>query len=140
MDKKRVLVSYGVDIDAVAGWLGSYKGEDSTSDISRGKFEIYFDCCCFLCIDGFLFFGSLAGCVCMYVYMYMYIYMCVLHGHMGFKSWKGDFVLLRFEGVRDWMFLSLVKLRHTYICTYVHETSSLSGNSTPALTLISNVP
>lgn len=26
----------GVDIDAVAGWLGSYGGEDSTSDISRG--------------------------------------------------------------------------------------------------------
>jgi hypothetical protein len=36
MAKKRVLVGYGVDIDAVAGWLGSYKGEDSTSDISRG--------------------------------------------------------------------------------------------------------
>lgn len=36
MPAKRVLVSYGVDIDAVAGWLGSYKGEDSTSDISRG--------------------------------------------------------------------------------------------------------
>jgi len=36
--KKRVLVSYGVDIDAIAGWLGSYKGEDSTSDISRGYF------------------------------------------------------------------------------------------------------
>lgn len=30
------VVSYGVDIDAVAGWLGSYGGEDSTSDISRG--------------------------------------------------------------------------------------------------------
>ncbi|KAG9614173.1 polysaccharide deacetylase, partial [Aureobasidium melanogenum] len=27
-----------VDIDAVAGWLGSYGGEDSTSDISRGMF------------------------------------------------------------------------------------------------------
>lgn len=38
MGKKRVLVSYGVDIDAVAGWLGSYGGEDSTSDISRGEF------------------------------------------------------------------------------------------------------
>lgn len=36
MGKKRVLVSYGVDIDAIAGWLGSYKGEDSQSDISRG--------------------------------------------------------------------------------------------------------
>lgn len=38
MGKKRVLVSYGVDVDAVAGWLGSYGGEDSTSDISRGIF------------------------------------------------------------------------------------------------------
>jgi peptidoglycan/xylan/chitin deacetylase (PgdA/CDA1 family) len=37
MGKKRVLVGYGVDIDAVAGWLGSYGGEDSTSDISRGE-------------------------------------------------------------------------------------------------------
>jgi hypothetical protein len=39
MGKKRVLVSYGVDIDAVSGWLGSYGGEDSTSDISRGEFD-----------------------------------------------------------------------------------------------------
>lgn len=38
MPKKRVLVGYGVDIDAIAGWLGSYKGEDSTSDISRGYY------------------------------------------------------------------------------------------------------
>ena len=38
MGKKRVLVGYGVDIDAVAGWLGSYKGEDSTHDIARGLF------------------------------------------------------------------------------------------------------
>ncbi|KAI0482028.1 family 4 carbohydrate esterase [Xylariaceae sp. FL0804] len=38
MGKKKVLVGYGVDIDAVAGWLGSYGGEDSTSDISRGLF------------------------------------------------------------------------------------------------------
>lgn len=37
MGKKRVLVGFGVDIDAIAGWLGSYKGEDSTSDISRGE-------------------------------------------------------------------------------------------------------
>lgn len=37
MGKKRVLVGYGVDIDAVSGWLGSYGGEDSVSDISRGK-------------------------------------------------------------------------------------------------------
>jgi hypothetical protein len=38
MGKKRVLVGYGVDIDAVAGWLGSYGGEDSTSDMSRGTY------------------------------------------------------------------------------------------------------
>ncbi|SJX65837.1 uncharacterized protein SRS1_16391 [Sporisorium reilianum f. sp. reilianum] len=38
MPPKRVLVSYGVDIDSVAGWLGSYGGEDSVSDISRGIF------------------------------------------------------------------------------------------------------
>lgn len=37
MGRKRVLVGYGVDIDAVAGWLGSYGGEDSVNDISRGK-------------------------------------------------------------------------------------------------------
>jgi hypothetical protein len=36
MGKKRVLISYGVDVDAVAGWLGSYGGEDSANDISRG--------------------------------------------------------------------------------------------------------
>lgn len=38
MGPKRVLITYGVDVDAVAGWLGSYGGEDSTNDISRGKF------------------------------------------------------------------------------------------------------
>jgi len=37
MGKKRVLCGYGVDIDAVAGWLGSYGGEDSSNDISRGS-------------------------------------------------------------------------------------------------------
>lgn len=35
---KRVLCSYGVDFDAVSGWLGSYGGEDSSNDISRGMF------------------------------------------------------------------------------------------------------
>ncbi|UOS33831.1 polysaccharide deacetylase [Helicobacter pylori] len=35
---KEILVAYGVDIDAVAGWLGSYGGEDSPDDISRGLF------------------------------------------------------------------------------------------------------
>jgi peptidoglycan/xylan/chitin deacetylase (PgdA/CDA1 family) len=36
--KKRILVAYGIDVDAVAGWLGSYEGEDSPADISRGLF------------------------------------------------------------------------------------------------------
>ena len=35
---KDILVAYGVDVDAVAGWLGSYGGEDSPDDISRGMF------------------------------------------------------------------------------------------------------
>lgn len=35
---KEILVAYGVDIDAVAGWLGSYGGEDSPDDISRDLF------------------------------------------------------------------------------------------------------
>ena len=30
--------AFGVDVDAVAGWLGSYGGEDSPDDISRGLF------------------------------------------------------------------------------------------------------
>ncbi|WP_067935041.1 polysaccharide deacetylase family protein [Alicyclobacillus kakegawensis] len=38
MAKKEILVAYGVDVDAVAGWLGSYAGEDSPDDISRGMF------------------------------------------------------------------------------------------------------
>src|SRR5215218_3632325 len=33
---KEIFCSIGVDIDAVAGWLGSYGGEDSPDDISRG--------------------------------------------------------------------------------------------------------
>ena len=35
---KEILVGFGVDVDAVAGWLGSYGGEDSPDDISRGLF------------------------------------------------------------------------------------------------------
>ena len=35
---KEILVSYGIDVDAVAGWLGSYGGQDSPNDISRGVF------------------------------------------------------------------------------------------------------
>jgi len=36
--QKKVLCGFGVDVDAVAGWLGSYAGEDSPNDISRGMF------------------------------------------------------------------------------------------------------
>jgi peptidoglycan/xylan/chitin deacetylase (PgdA/CDA1 family) len=35
---KEIFVAFGVDVDAVAGWLGSYGGEDSPCDISRGMF------------------------------------------------------------------------------------------------------
>lgn len=35
---KDIKVAFGIDVDAVAGWLGSYGGEDSPCDISRGLF------------------------------------------------------------------------------------------------------
>ena len=35
---KEIFCAYGIDVDAVAGWLGSYGGEDSPDDISRGLF------------------------------------------------------------------------------------------------------
>ncbi|MEO6943343.1 MAG: polysaccharide deacetylase [Lacisediminihabitans sp.] len=35
---KEIRVAFGVDVDAVAGWLGSYGGENSPDDISRGMF------------------------------------------------------------------------------------------------------
>ena len=35
---KRISCAFGVDLDAVCGWLGSYGGEDSPDDISRGMF------------------------------------------------------------------------------------------------------
>ena len=35
---KEIFICYGVHVDAVAGWLGSYGGEDSVCDISRGVF------------------------------------------------------------------------------------------------------
>jgi len=35
---KEIFCGFGVDVDAVAGWLGSYGGEDSPDDISRGVF------------------------------------------------------------------------------------------------------
>lgn len=33
---KDIKILYGIDVDCVAGWLGSYGGEDSPCDISRG--------------------------------------------------------------------------------------------------------
>src|SRR6266566_2299436 len=36
---KEIFCAIGVDVDAVAGWLGSYGGEDSPSDIQRGMFS-----------------------------------------------------------------------------------------------------
>ena len=33
---KEILVTFGVDVDAVAGWIGSYGGGESPSDIQRG--------------------------------------------------------------------------------------------------------
>ncbi|KAJ8584753.1 carbohydrate esterase family 4 protein [Rhizopogon salebrosus TDB-379] len=35
---RNILAGFGVDVDAVAGWLGSYGGEDSPLDISRGMY------------------------------------------------------------------------------------------------------
>ena len=35
---KEIFVALGIDVDAVGGWLGSYGGEDSPDDISRGLF------------------------------------------------------------------------------------------------------
>ena len=35
---KDIQVTFGVDVDAVCGWLGSYGGQDSPSDIQRGLF------------------------------------------------------------------------------------------------------
>jgi hypothetical protein len=35
---KQILCGFGIDVDAVAGWLGSYGGQDSPFDISRGLF------------------------------------------------------------------------------------------------------
>ena len=37
--QKEIFCAFGVDVDAVAGWLGSYGGEDSPCDISRGLFS-----------------------------------------------------------------------------------------------------
>ena len=36
---KEIFCAFGIDVDAVAGWLGSYGGEDSPCDVSRGLFS-----------------------------------------------------------------------------------------------------
>ncbi|HYM01909.1 MAG TPA: hypothetical protein VET85_03120, partial [Stellaceae bacterium] len=36
--QKEIFCAFGIDVDAVAGWLGSYGGENSPCDISRGLF------------------------------------------------------------------------------------------------------
>ncbi|KAF9812755.1 hypothetical protein IEO21_06005 [Rhodonia placenta] len=38
---RRILIGFGVDVDAVAGWLGSYGGQDSPLDISRVRRGLY---------------------------------------------------------------------------------------------------
>ncbi len=38
MAGKQILCAFGIDVDAVAGKLGSYQGEDSPFDISQGMF------------------------------------------------------------------------------------------------------
>ena len=38
MADKKISCAFGVDLDAVGGWLGSYGGEVSPDDISRGIF------------------------------------------------------------------------------------------------------
>ncbi len=38
MAEKKIICAFGIDLDAVGGWLGSYGGEDSPDDISRGLF------------------------------------------------------------------------------------------------------
>ena len=36
--KKKIICAFGVDVDSVAGQIGSYGGGDSPSDIQRGIF------------------------------------------------------------------------------------------------------
>ncbi|MGM8887511.1 polysaccharide deacetylase family protein, partial [Psychrobacter sp. 1U2] len=36
MSKKTIICGFGTDVDSVAGWIGSYGGGDSPSDIQRG--------------------------------------------------------------------------------------------------------
>ena len=37
--KKEIYVCIGVHIDAVSGWIGTYGGQDSVRDITRGLFS-----------------------------------------------------------------------------------------------------
>ena len=37
--KKEIYVCFGVHIDAVSGWIGTYGGQDSIRDITRGLFS-----------------------------------------------------------------------------------------------------
>ena len=37
---RQILATFGVDVDAVSGWLGSYGGADSPSDIQRSIWEV----------------------------------------------------------------------------------------------------
>jgi peptidoglycan/xylan/chitin deacetylase (PgdA/CDA1 family) len=39
MNQKRIMVGFEIAVDAVAGWLGSYGGQDSPADIQRGVFS-----------------------------------------------------------------------------------------------------
>jgi hypothetical protein len=36
---KEVLATFGVDVDAVSGWLGSYGGEDGGTHAQEGPFR-----------------------------------------------------------------------------------------------------
>ena len=47
-----------MDIDAVARWLGSYGGEDSTSDISRGLQYVHYETAGMLTVVTGLFAGT----------------------------------------------------------------------------------
>jgi peptidoglycan-N-acetylglucosamine deacetylase len=38
LSTKEIFCAFGIDIDSVAGWIGSYGGADSPSDIQRGIF------------------------------------------------------------------------------------------------------
>ena len=39
--RKELFCAFGIDVDAVAGWLGSYGGEASPCDISRDEGAVH---------------------------------------------------------------------------------------------------